>query len=633
MECVMFASRIHNQVEKIEGRRPERGDSTSYTKTTSEQNPLWQSIAMRSGLLQPKLTISQADDPYEREADRVADQVMRMPAPHSDGNGLSITPVTAHQAQRKCAECEDDEESALQRKESGGAAEAPVTSPPIVHQALSSPGQPLDAETRAYFEPRFGHDFSGVRIHTGGDAVSATHAVRARAFTLGDRIAFSAGQYSPRSETGRRLLAHELTHVAQQERLGHSSEKMLLQREPIEGDDACSQPPLMMTEDEGCSLHNYGATTWTMRLSNFVIGQHALNPCHEKAITDFVSKANNQATTDPEIGGWWVTSIKGHASPEGGEEFNESLGLRRADEVFTKLGNLMDRNQGMATPVSSGEKCGQGAPRSDYPYFRAVDIVIEFYSESPKPPDPRVNEDLEKSGVSYELGNPPTPTVDELASGAPPQEYAFLEGLDEDRRRVMGWLLQYKDEIQMQELLRGVDRRAIAGAIAWEALVNVKESVDHSRAAGGPGKVHVQSSHGIDMRLSAPAEVEERGLVPKRTYDERVEVLKTPGGAIDYIGAIMQAMAEDAETSGFDIWRDPAVLTWGYQSKYVDTFRERMQEKARAGEKVFDTSSSDMAVWTVGNLHYLELCVGEPSARNTGSVAPNPEPLPGGPTP
>jgi len=97
---------------------------------------------MRSGLLQPKLTIGQADDPYEREADRVAYQVMRMSAPHSDGNGLSITPVTAHQAQRKCAECEEEEEEGkLQRKESGGA-EVSATAPPIVHQTLSSPGQP-----------------------------------------------------------------------------------------------------------------------------------------------------------------------------------------------------------------------------------------------------------------------------------------------------------------------------------------------------------------------------------------------------------------------------------------------------------------------------------------------------------
>jgi hypothetical protein len=225
----MFASRNHNQANQLEGKSPERSDSAPDRKNAHEQNPLWQSLAMRSGIVQPKLTVGHADDPYEREADRIADQVMRMPSPHSSGHGLSITPVTAHQAQRKCAECEEEEEEGkLQRKESSGA-EAPATAPPIVDQTLCWPGQPLDAATRAYFEPRFGHDFSGVRIHTGGDAVSATHAVHARAFTEGNRIAFGERQYAPHSETGRRLLAHELTHTLQQRRASST----MLQRQEL----------------------------------------------------------------------------------------------------------------------------------------------------------------------------------------------------------------------------------------------------------------------------------------------------------------------------------------------------------------------------------------------------------------
>src|SRR5215813_2746559 len=183
----MFASRNQNQTKDPEGKRPERGDSTPDRKTTSQHNPLWQSLAMRSVVLQPKLTISQADDPYEREADRVADQVMRMPAPQSEGHGLSITPVTLRQAQRKCAECqEEEEEGALQRKESSGA-EAPATAPPTVDQTLSSPGQPLDTATRAYFEPRFGHSLADVRLHTDGQADIAARGVRAHAFTVGNR--------------------------------------------------------------------------------------------------------------------------------------------------------------------------------------------------------------------------------------------------------------------------------------------------------------------------------------------------------------------------------------------------------------------------------------------------------------
>lgn len=212
----MFASRNNNQAKEPDGRRPERGDSTPDRKTSSEENPVWRSLAMRSGALQPKLTISQADDPYEREADRVAEQVMRMPVPQSDGHGLSITPVTSRQAQRKCAECEE-EEGKLQRKESGSA-EAPATASPIIDQALSSPGQPLDAATRAYFEPRFGSDFSEVRVHTDAQAAESARAVNALAYTTGRDVFFGTRRYEPRTRDGLRLLAHELAHVAQQSR-------------------------------------------------------------------------------------------------------------------------------------------------------------------------------------------------------------------------------------------------------------------------------------------------------------------------------------------------------------------------------------------------------------------------------
>jgi outer membrane protein OmpA-like peptidoglycan-associated protein len=356
---------------------------------SADVNPLWQSLAIRSGVLQPRLTIGQADDPYEREADRVADQVMRMPAPNSDGNGLSITPVTAHQAQRKCAECEDEEEEGkLQRKESGGA-EVSATAPPTVHQTLSSPGQRLDAATRAYFEPRFGRDFSGVRIHTGDDAVSATHDARARAFTVANQIAFAAGQYEPSSEAGRRLLAHELTHVAQQERLGHSSEKMLLQREPIEGDTACFEPPLIDTATgdfltQDCVMDRRDPTVWAIRLWDFELAKDTLTPCHKAAIDLLISDINDVLEGDPEITGWSITRIVGHASPEGGEEYNENLALRRAEAVFSELGTAV--SGALPAPVSSGTRCGEGAPRAYYPYFRAVDVTVEFSGESPRPP-------------------------------------------------------------------------------------------------------------------------------------------------------------------------------------------------------------------------------------------------------
>jgi predicted deacylase len=89
--------------------------------------------------------------------------------------------------------------------------------PAIVHENMHSIGQPLDAATRAYFEPRFGHDFSRVKVHNDARAHAAARAVHAAAYTVGADITFAAGQFQPATPAGKRLLAHELTHVVQQQ--------------------------------------------------------------------------------------------------------------------------------------------------------------------------------------------------------------------------------------------------------------------------------------------------------------------------------------------------------------------------------------------------------------------------------
>ena len=88
--------------------------------------------------------------------------------------------------------------------------------PPIVHEVLRSPGQPLAEDVRAFYEPRFRHDFSRVRVHADGRAADSARAVGALAYTVGQDVVFGADRYDPASRAGRRLLAHELTHVVQQ---------------------------------------------------------------------------------------------------------------------------------------------------------------------------------------------------------------------------------------------------------------------------------------------------------------------------------------------------------------------------------------------------------------------------------
>ena len=119
-----------------------------------------------------------------------------------------------HTLGKSCSACSKDDESVLKRsvnKHAAGSSHVPQ----IVHDVLLSPGTPLDARARAFMEPRFGRDFSDVRIHTDSRAAESAGAVGALAYTLGKDIVFGSGNYSPHTREGKSLLAHELTHVAQ----------------------------------------------------------------------------------------------------------------------------------------------------------------------------------------------------------------------------------------------------------------------------------------------------------------------------------------------------------------------------------------------------------------------------------
>ena len=148
--------------------------------------------------IRPKLRVGEPGDFYEREADRMAEQVMRIPGPAGVSGVRPQSPAG----------------SLVQRRVSGNTAGI-AKAPPIVQEVLSSPGEPLDAATRAFFEPRFEKDFSRVRIHTDTHAKQSARDLNARAYTVGDHIAFAPSRYSPSTRTGMALIAHELAHVVQ----------------------------------------------------------------------------------------------------------------------------------------------------------------------------------------------------------------------------------------------------------------------------------------------------------------------------------------------------------------------------------------------------------------------------------
>ena len=166
-------------------------------------------------VLQPKLKIGQPDDKYEQEADRVAEQVMRMSESQLTSSAEEKSTLNGETIQRACASYLEDKEL-IQVKTTGDI--TPEVTPAINSsiQSLQGGGKPLSTSERSFFEPRFGTNFSDVRIHSDAKAATAARSINARAFTLGNNIAFGAGEYSHDSPAGRKLFAHELTHVIQQ---------------------------------------------------------------------------------------------------------------------------------------------------------------------------------------------------------------------------------------------------------------------------------------------------------------------------------------------------------------------------------------------------------------------------------
>ncbi len=147
----------------------------------------------RTLIIQRKLTISASDDPLEQEADRVADQVLSMPA----NSAIRNAPPRIQRFSKQPAGQTD-------------------TAPTSVDRALASPGKSLEPALRQDMESRFGHDFSRVRVHSDSAAEQSSSDINANAYTVGHNIVFGTGRFAPGTHEGRRLIAHELAHVIQQ---------------------------------------------------------------------------------------------------------------------------------------------------------------------------------------------------------------------------------------------------------------------------------------------------------------------------------------------------------------------------------------------------------------------------------
>jgi hypothetical protein len=173
---------------KAQDVRPRPSSAQKSSSSTSARPGLPLFLSTPRPIL-PKLEVGSIDDPLEHEADQAADHVLRAPG--------------------------DVQSSSSNSHGQPSSSAVPSVASPRVEQVLSEGGQPLDSATRSFFEPRFGMDFGEVRVHTGENAAQSAHELGALGYTSGEHIVFGKGQFAPTTGAGRRLLAHELSHVSQ----------------------------------------------------------------------------------------------------------------------------------------------------------------------------------------------------------------------------------------------------------------------------------------------------------------------------------------------------------------------------------------------------------------------------------
>ncbi|MGB9940940.1 eCIS core domain-containing protein [Methanosarcina sp.] len=383
---------------------------------------------IKSGALQAKLKIGKPNDIYEQEADRVAEQVMRK----SD-------PVI----QRKCANCAEDKKKILQSRESSGQLLGTQSQdiPSIVHEVLHSPGQPLNAATRTYMEPRFGHDFSRVRVHTDTHAAESAHKINALAYTVGQNIVFAAEQYSPGTERGDKLLAHELTHTVQQmpnpsvwrrrlsacddekedeflEKEGASSTQMLRRTPAIGGTPvttvmesylglALQRAPddEILEETAGKITERSAEKAWSetspgitkqeqpresFLLMNFAISKDELKKEHQEFLRDTIYFRT--LTSDPMA----KIVIIGHADSTGSKSFNNRLARSRAQETEKAFRQMGRHNLRIETVTGKG--ANEPIAQNDSVFGRAENRRVEILVKPWKPekPVPELLTELQK---------------------------------------------------------------------------------------------------------------------------------------------------------------------------------------------------------------------------------------------
>ncbi|MCX9088553.1 MAG: DUF4157 domain-containing protein [Candidatus Methanoperedens sp.] len=416
---------------------------------------------MKSGALQAKLKIGQPGDVYEKEADRVAEQVMQMP---------DVSEAKDTRIQRKCPKClrgllgKDKNDEKLQAKEIRGETPEVTSNMETNINALRGGGQPLTESARAFFEPRFGTDFSRVQVHSGGAAEQSARNLNAHAYTVGHDMVFGGGQFAPGTQEGRRLIAHELTHVVQQSgsdgiRVGQNNEKHGLS--PITNEtilipatarspslavqrsvgDPAQRPPGLSCRT-ATNLPPFPAVMDIL----FPTGGGILTTAQKGQISAFVASWRA-------LGGNTPVRVDGFASTDDSEQVNWELSCRRAQNVVTELtapssGSVPGIPSGSITFVAQGET--DEFSQSDPAPNRRVTIDTPApLPPTPVPPEP-------------EPPVPPRPTTNGICG--PDVASQVLAAIAKTRSTFGGW--SNSDKRSACDALDSL----ITGGAAWDIV-------------------------------------------------------------------------------------------------------------------------------------------------------------------
>jgi outer membrane protein OmpA-like peptidoglycan-associated protein len=339
---------------------------------------------MRAAGIQAKFSVSQPDDPEEREADQVARKIMRAHA-----GPPASTPCACSESGEPCEECQQ-KSPGIHR--SATRPSAPAHVPRIVSDTLRSVGHPIDAASRAFFEPRFGRDFSQVRIHSDPAASESARSIGARAYTAGEHIVFDSSAYTPQNAEGKELLAHELTHVVQQSGPGPSrarsapSDQVLL-RQPLDGGgNDVDEHPITRQQEIELSISSPGEYTGqtsplTLSLYNFGIDIATPKAEHHAVLLELGRLLASRATAATKV------QAIGFADSTGGEIHNLVLSEHRANAVEAILRPLVAQHVsvsafGDSNPAASNDTVS-GRSRN-----RRVDLRFMAVGPAPQPPGP-----------------------------------------------------------------------------------------------------------------------------------------------------------------------------------------------------------------------------------------------------